>query len=186
MSTDMETSAIRIKGRKLIPLYTEEQIRERVETVAAQLGARYRDRHPLIVCVLKGAFVFTADLVRHLDFPLQVDFVRISSYGSATSPSEVRLVLDLNTDVRGRDVIVVDDILDTGETLRFLLDRIEKGSPASVSTCVLVDKVERRAVAVEADYKGFVLEKGFVVGYGIDWAEEGRNLRALYTLPDEL
>ncbi len=183
MST--ETTAIRINGRKLIPLYTEEQIRTRVKALAAELSARFRDRHPLVVCVLKGAFMFTADLVRHLDFPLQVDFVRISSYGSGTSPGQVRLVLDLATDVRGRDVIVVDDILDTGETLRFLLERIEKESPASVSICVLVDKIERRAAQVEADYRGFVLDKGFIVGYGIDWAEEGRNLRALYTLSDE-
>jgi len=127
--------------------------------------------------VLKGAFVFLADLARRLSFPVEVDFVRLSSYGNkAESSGSVRITKDLEADIRGRHVLVVEDIVDTGITLGWFLERLRERKPESVKLCALIDKLERREVEVPIDYVGIRLESGFLVGYGLDYSERHRNL----------
>jgi hypoxanthine phosphoribosyltransferase len=154
-----------------------------VRALAARLRDDYRGRDLVVAGVLKGAFVFLADLVRELRLPVQVDFVGVSSYGSGSvSSGTPRITTPLRLPVAGRDVLVVEDILDTGRTLRTLLAYLGAQRPRSVRVCALLDKRARRAEAVPADYVGFDLPDGFVVGYGIDYAERYRELPGLYRL----
>lgn len=162
---------------KPVLLIPQVEIQAVVRRLAAEITRDYRERCPLLVGVLKGVFVFMADLVRLLDFPLEVEFIRLSSYarGSVTS-GKVRVVQGLCSPVRGRDVLVVEDIIDTGLTTSFLLDYLRKKKPASLRVCVLTDKPSRRQVPVPIDYLGFTVPNRFIVGYGIDWNQEFRNL----------
>lgn len=154
-----------------------------VADIAARIGADYKGRVPVVVCVLKGAFVFTADLIRRLDIPVELDFIRASSYGEGCESSGcVRITRELDTDVTGRDVIVVEDILDTGRTLDAVVRHIAASSPASIRCCALLDKPSRRVVEFSADYVGMEIEDLFVVGYGLDHAEKHRNLPGIFVL----
>ena len=159
-------------------LLTQEAIAARVAALAAQIRGDYastRDLH--MVCVLKGAFVFFSDLVRHLDRHVTLDFIVVSSYQKATrSSGEVRLIKDLDTGIEGRDVIIVEDIVDTGLTLTYLLDMMRARGPRSVKTACLLSKPSRRQVEVPVEYVGFTIEDRFVIGYGLDYAEKYRNL----------
>ena len=138
-----------------------------------------------MIGVLKGAFMFLADLLRHLSIPVEVDFVRLSSYGCRTETSGVvRMTKELESDIRGRDVIVVEDIVDTGLSLKFLLEELRAQGPSSLRVCALVDKRARREVEVRVDYVGFEIEEGFIVGYGIDYAERYRELPEIYVLEE--
>jgi hypoxanthine phosphoribosyltransferase len=167
----------------LVPLFSEGEIAGRVRTLARMIARDYRGRDLVLVGVLTGAFMFMADLVRALHRSVAIDFVALSSYGSATDSSGiVTITKGLKRSVRGRHVVVVEDILDTGHSMKTLLEYLETGSPASVRVCALVDKVERRVEAVHADYVGFTVGEGFVVGYGIDVAEQYRELPAIYRL----
>ena len=171
---------------RLTRLYTRERIQRRVRELAAEIGRDYAGRDLVVVGVLKGAFVFMADLVREIDFDVRVGFVTVSSYGSRTESSGapvIRAPADLA--IASADVLVVDDILDTGLSLSALHDHLRAGSPRSVRLCVLIDKRERRAVPVTADYVGFELGRGFVVGYGIDYAERYRSLPEIFTIEVE-
>lgn len=164
-------------------LYPREVIARRVQEIAQALSRRFAGQEPIVIGVLKGAFVFVADLVREIEIPVKVDFIQAASYGLATESSgTVRLVKDLGLDIQGQDVILVDDILDTGLTLHFIINRLRQRHPRSLTVCVLVDKCERRQVEVTVDYVGFVLAEGFVAGYGIDKGEAYRNLDGLYTV----
>lgn len=166
-------------------LFSREEIEEAVRRLGQQISSDYRGRMPLLIGVLKGAFVFLADLIRHLSIPVEVDFVRLSSYGAGKETSGVvRMGKDLEADIRGRDVIVVEDIVDTGISLRFLLDELSSRGPATLRVCALVDKKHRREVPVEVDYVGFEIESGFIVGYGIDYAERYRELPDIYVLDE--
>ncbi|MGV3516141.1 hypoxanthine phosphoribosyltransferase [Luteitalea sp.] len=160
------------------PLLTQEAIASRVAELAAQIRADYastRDLH--MVCVLKGAFVFFSDLVRQLDRHVTLDFIVASSYGKATrSSGEVRLIKDLDTGIEGRDVMIVEDIVDTGLTLTYLTEVFKARGPRSVKTACLLSKPSRRQVDVPVDYVGFTIEDRFVIGYGLDYAERYRNL----------
>jgi hypoxanthine phosphoribosyltransferase len=168
---------------RLTPLYSAERIRGRVRALARAIGADYAGRDLVLVGVLKGAFVFLADLVRALPVPAAVDFVGLSSYGAGTSSSDtVTITKPLQGPVAGRDVLVVEDILDSGLSMKTLLDYLAAQAPASIRVCALVDKRARRTEAVGAHYVGFVLPDGFVVGYGIDHAERYRGLPDLYRL----
>ncbi len=183
MGEKRSAAAQRPTGERLVPLYSAEAIRRRVAELAAAIRADVGHAEPLLVGILKGAFVFLADLVRALDVPLRVDFVRVASYGEHTeSAGRVAITKDVELDLAGRDVVVVEDILDSGLTARVILDHLAHRRPRSLRLCALVDKRERRAVPVEADYVGFVLDRGFIVGYGIDYAEGYRHLPAIYTL----
>jgi hypoxanthine phosphoribosyltransferase len=159
-------------------LLDEETIRQRVEELAAQISDEYRGRGPLVlVGILKGSFIFLADLSRRLTIPHRVDFMALSSYGdSSITSGAVRTLLDLRRPVEGEHVIIVEDIVDTGLTLRYLVENFRARHPASVKSCVLLSKPARRQVEVTVDYLGFEIPDAWVVGYGLDFAERFRTL----------
>jgi len=162
---------------QIIPLFTAEQIATRVEELAAEIGEDYAGKNPLLIGVLKGAWMFLADLTRSITIPHQIDFIHVASYGSGTESSgEVRFLTDLSTPIAGRHVILVEDIVDTGLTLSNLVNRLKEREPASVAICSLLDKPERRETAIHIDYLGFKVPNKFVVGYGVDWDERFRHL----------
>lgn len=158
-------------------LLTEEQLQAKIKELGAKLSEDYRDRNPLVICVLKGAFIFMADLVKHIAIPIEIDFMAVSSYGSSTKSSGVvRIIKDLEVSVEGRDVIIVEDIIDSGLTLSYLIDVLERRNARSVAVVALLDKPERRKIHLDVEYRGFTLPDEFVVGYGLDYAEKYRNL----------
>jgi hypoxanthine phosphoribosyltransferase len=158
-------------------LITKEEIGRLVERMAQEISEDYGDRYPLLLGILKGSFVFMADLVRLLEIPVEVDFIRLSSYGSSkVSSGKVRVIHGLNSGVKGRDVIIVDDIVDTGLATRFVIDYLNKRKPASVRVCALLDKPSRRKADVPIDYRGVKVPDRFVVGYGLDCDERFRDL----------
>lgn len=162
---------------QIIPLFTAEEIARRVEELGAEIGEDYAGKNPLLVGVLKGAWMFLADLVRALTIPHQCDFIQVSSYGSGTeSTGEIRLLTDLSTPIAGRHMILVEDIVDTGLTLSTLVNVLKERGPASLAVCSLLDKPKRREVAVHIDYLGFSVPNRFVIGYGLDWNERFRHL----------
>ncbi len=166
-------------------LFTSAEIASTVERLAAEISRDYRDDNPLFIGILKGSFVFMADLVRRLDFPLELDFIRLSSYGSGRETSgAVRVVQGLRSTVKGRHVLVVEDIVDTGITVAFLLDYLKKKRPASLRLCTLLDKPSRRRVPIEIDCLGNTVPDKFIVGYGIDYDEKYRNLPDIYFLEE--
>ena len=158
-------------------LLTEDQIQTRVAELGAQLAADYADRFPVLVSVLKGSIVFLADLVRSMPVPLSIDLMELSSYGAATQSSgQVRILKDLSGPIKGRDVLVVEDIIDTGLTLNYLLKYLHDRGPRSVRICCLLDKPARRLAEIPIDYIGFTIPDRFVIGYGLDYDERYRNL----------
>ncbi|MBR6114833.1 MAG: hypoxanthine phosphoribosyltransferase [Oscillospiraceae bacterium] len=168
-------------------LYSEEDIRRRVRELGAEISRDYAGREPLFVGVLKGCFMFMADLMREVTIPCGVDFMVVSSYGSSTKTSgAVEIIKDLSQDVTGRDLIIVEDILDTGVTLNYLTGYLKNRHPASVSIVTLLDKPERRRADVQAKYIGYVVPDEFVVGYGLDYAEKYRNLPCIGVLKPEI
>jgi hypoxanthine phosphoribosyltransferase len=165
-------------------LLSERQIAERVAELAARISADYAGRQPLLVGVLKGAWVFMADLVRHLTIPVHCDFVKLSSYGGGTtSTGQVQLHLDLSLPAEGQDILIVEDIVDSGTCAVWLLDHFRRKRPASIRLCALLDKPSRRVVAVQPDYVGFEIANHFVVGYGVDWNERYRELPYIGHIP---
>jgi hypoxanthine phosphoribosyltransferase len=158
-------------------LFSAEEIQARIKTMGAEITRDYAGRNPLLVGVLKGACFFLSDLMRNIDTKLSVEFMAISSYGSSTRTSgEVRILKDLDVPIEGRHIIVVEDIVDTGLTLSYLLANLKSRGAASVKLVALLDKHERRERPVEIDYLGFQIPDHFVVGYGLDYAERYRNL----------
>jgi hypoxanthine phosphoribosyltransferase len=159
-------------------LITQDEISQAVARLASEIRQDYQGKQPLLIGILKGSFVFMADLIRELGLPVEVDFVKLSSYGSGTETSgKVKVVQGLKTKVKGRDVLVVEDIVDTGLTVSFLLDYLRKKKPASLKLCALTDKPSRHKAPVAIDYLGFTVPDKFIVGYGIDWNEKFRYLR---------
>jgi hypoxanthine phosphoribosyltransferase len=162
-----------------------EEIARTVTRLASEIRRDYLGRQPLLIGVLKGSCIFMADLIRQLDFSLEVDFVKLSSYAAGKESSgKVRVVQGLNTPVRGRSVVVIEDIVDTGITISFLLDYLNKKKPASLKLCALADKPSRRRIPVSIDYLGFTVPDKFIVGYGIDWNEKFRYLPDIYLMED--
>jgi len=158
-------------------LITSDEITNAIARLAGEIRRDYNGKQPLLIGILKGSFVFMADLIRQLDLPLEVDFVTLSSYGAAREASgKVRVVQGLGTPIKGRDVLVIEDIVDTGTTISFLLDYLRKRKPASLRLCSLTDKPSRRRVPVSINYLGFTLPDKFIVGYGLDWNEKFRYL----------
>jgi len=158
-------------------LFTREEVEATVKRLAAEISQDYHGKNPLLIGILKGSFVFMADLIRLLDFPLEVEFITLSSYGRGReSAGKVRVVKGLGAEVKGRDVLVIEDIVDTGLTISFLLDYLRKKKPASLKLCALTDKPSRRKIPVAIDYLGFTVPNKFIVGYGIDWDERFRYL----------
>ncbi|AUB53838.1 MULTISPECIES: hypoxanthine phosphoribosyltransferase [Enterococcus] len=158
-------------------LITQEEIQVRCKELGKELTENYQDKNPLVVGVLKGAVPFMADIIRSIDAYLELDFMDVSSYGNATvSSGEVKIVKDLDTNVEGRDLLIVEDIIDSGRTLAYLVDLFKYRKANSVKIVTLLDKPEGRVVDIEADYIGFNVPNEFVVGYGLDYAEAYRNL----------
>jgi hypoxanthine phosphoribosyltransferase len=158
-------------------LFTTEEVEATVKRLAAEISQDYRGKNPLLIGILKGSFVFMADLIRLLDFPLEVEFIRLSSYGRGRStPGGIKVVQGLRSPIKGRDVLVIEDIVDTGFSIAFLLDYLQKKKPASLRLCALTDKPSRRQISVNIDYLGFTVPNKFIVGYGIDWDEKFRYL----------
>ena len=169
-------------------LFSEEQLKARVHELAKEIERDYAGKEIMLIAVLRGSFVFMADLCRAIDLPCTLDFMSVSSYGKGTSSSgQVQITKDLSEDISGRHIIVVEDILDSGNTLSYLLKVLENRRPASIRLCTLLDKPERRnpAVTVKADYTGVVIPNEFVVGYGLDYNELYRNLPFVGVLKPE-
>ena len=157
--------------------FTEEQLRDKVRELGARITEDYRGKNPLIVSVLKGSYIFMSDLTRAIDTPCNVDFMVVSSYGNGTKTSgEVQIIKDIAQPIDGRDLLIVEDILDSGMTLSYIIDMLETRNPNSVRICTLLDKPERRTRPLEADYVGFTIPDGFVVGCGLDYDEKYRQL----------
>lgn len=168
-------------------LFTREQLDKRVGEIADEINRDYADKEILLVSVLRGSFVFMADLVRKITRPCRVDFMAVSSYGSGSSSSgQVQITKDLSEDISGLDVIVVEDILDSGNTLSYLLSLLEQRRPASIRLCTLLDKPDRRVKPVELHYSGFTIPDAFVVGYGLDYDQKYRNLPYIGILKPEI
>ena len=162
---------------------SEDEIDARVKEIAQSLNNYYRNKKPIFICVLNGAFIFYADLVRHITVPCEVDFLKLSSYGEdKISSGNVRLVKDLNCDVHGRHIVIVEDIVDSGASVNFILEWIGKKNPASIKVVTLLHKPESSSIQSPLEYVGFEIPSRFVIGYGLDYAQEGRNLPAVYML----
>jgi hypoxanthine phosphoribosyltransferase len=167
-------------------LVTQTAIQRRVAALAHAISNDYHHKHLVLVALLNGTVTFLADLMRHFEFPLDLDLIGVSSYRGGTESGDLVYTKRLKLDVKGRDVLVVDDILDTGKTLRAVMTELAKAHPASLRTCVLLDKPEGRVGTFEADYVGFVVPKLFVVGYGLDYNERFRNLPYIGVLRPEV
>ena len=158
-------------------LYTEEELRQRVKELGCQITADYSGREPLLISVLRGSYIFMADLTRSINLDVTVDFMSVSSYGAGTvSSGQVEIKKDLSASIEGKDLIIVEDILDSGNTLYYLMDVLRARKPASIRLCTLMDKPGRRVKPIKADYVGFTIPDAFIVGYGLDYAEKYRNL----------
>ena len=178
-----------LEGLDYKVLYTEKKIQERVKKISKEIKKDYANKSPYVVCVLRGAFVFLSDLIRHLDFPLTTDFIAISSYGTSTKTTGVvRLIKDLDDNVEGRHVLIVEDIVDSGRTIAYINDIIRTRRVASLRLVSFLDRPDRREVPVEIAYKGFDIPDKFVLGYGMDYAQMFRNVPFIFTcdhLPSE-
>lgn len=167
-------------------LFTEEDLDNMVYDLGAQISKDYKDKNLLLVSVLKGSVVFMSDLMRKITIPCEIDFMAVSSYGNKTvSSGTVRILKDLDRDIQGYDVLLVEDILDSGKTLNYLIEMLYARNPASIRICTLFDKPERREVDIYPDYKGGSVPDEFIVGYGLDYAEKYRNLPYVGVLKDD-
>lgn len=168
-------------------LYSEEQIQDKIKELGEKLSIDYEGKNPLVICVLKGAFIFMADLVKQIRVPLELDFMAVSSYGQSTKSSGVvKIIKDLDVPVEGRHILIVEDIIDSGLTLSYLIDVLERRNAKTISVVALFNKPARRTVELEPEYAGYVLPDEFVVGYGLDYAEKYRNLPFIGILKPEI
>jgi hypoxanthine phosphoribosyltransferase len=167
-------------------LITDEQIAKRIAVMTRQIERDFRGRDMVIVSLLTGTVMFLADLIRHLELPLRLDFMGVSSYGAGTESGDLVFTKELRIDVRGRDVLLVDDILDTGKTMTRVIAKLRALKPRRIKTCVLLDKPARRVEKIKADYVGFEIPDAFVIGYGLDYAERYRNLPFVGILKPEV
>jgi len=168
-------------------LFAEEALQAKVTEMGRAIAVDYQDKNPMLIGVLKGSFIFMADLVRAMDLPCQIEFFGVSSYGNKSETTgAVRITRDLETDIEGRHIIIVEDILDSGLTLNYLMEYFQSRRPASIEICTLLDKPERRRVEILPRYIGFQIPDAFVVGYGLDFAERYRNLPYIGVLKPEV
>jgi hypoxanthine phosphoribosyltransferase len=168
---------------EMIPVLSRTEIAKKVKSLAQRISKDYVGKELIIIGVLKGSFIFMADLIRELTIPAQVDFVRLASYGSDTrSSGTIRITKETELDIRNQDVLIVEDIIDSGLTIAYLLEHLKSFSPRSVKVCAFIDKTERREVEVPIDYTGLMVEHGFLVGYGLDFDEQYRTLPAVYRI----
>ena len=169
-------------------LLTEEQIQAKVKELAAQIAEEYKDKDPIFVGVLKGVVIFFADMVRNIDIPCEIDFMSIASYSGTTSTGRTEIRKDVSVDIKGRHVVILEDIFDTGTSLTFTVNHLLNKQPASLKVCTFLDKPERRrpGITLKPDYTGYVIPNKFVVGYGLDYNEHYRNLPYIGVLKPEV
>ncbi len=183
MAGENKSRNIQVSSERLVLLFSRDQIARRVEELAARISADYAASDLVLIGILRGSFVFLADLVRRLTIPAAIDFIGAASYGSGTQTSgQVVITKELQVPVSGRDLLLVEDLEDSGITLQAIRGKLKKLEPRSVKICALIDKRERRLVDMPVEYVGFEIEKGFIVGYGIDYAERYRYLPEIYRI----
>ncbi len=162
---------------KITEMFSEEQVNEKIRELGKKISEEYAGREITLVCILKGASFFACELAKRITVPVQIEFMRCSSYGNETESSGVvKITQDLDDPIRGKNILVVEDIIDTGRTMHYLLEILQQRDPASVKLCALLDKPDRRVTDVKVDYTGFVIPDEFIVGYGLDYAQKYRNL----------
>ena len=162
--------------KKLKVVLTAEQIQKRVKELGEIISRDYEGKQPVVICMLKGAIVFFSDIVRNLTIPVSMEFARLSSYRNGTESGKMEVISDITADVSGKDLLIVEDVVDSGKTLAYFIKLLKEKNPASVKICAFLDKPERRCAHVDVDYVGFRIECGFVIGYGLDYAEKYREL----------
>ena len=165
-------------------LLDHDTIIKRVKELGDEITRDYQGKEPVVICMLKGAVYFFADLTKNIKLPIMIDFARLSSYRSGTTSGQMELIYDITAKIEGRDVILVEDIVDSGKTLKYFIELLKKRNPTSVKVCAFIDKKERREVDISADYVGFDIPCGFVIGYGMDYAEKYRELPFLAEVID--
>ena len=165
-------------------MLTQEQIQERVKELGAEISRDYEGKEPVIICMLKGAVYFFADLTKHITIPIMIDFARLSSYRNGTTSGKMELIANITAKIEGKDVIIVEDIVDSGKTLAYFISLLKEKNPASIKICSFLDKKERREADINADYIGFDIPCGFVIGYGLDYAEKYREFPFLAEIID--
>lgn len=176
---------MQIAGKAFIPYLDKDQVEERVGQIAKQINQDYKGKYPLMVGILNGAFMFTSDLAKHLDIPVEITFMRLSSYEGESSTGKVTQLLGLGEEIRDRHLIIVEDIVDSGLTMQSLFAELEKYGPATVKLASLLLKPKALKCDVKIDYLGFEIENDFVIGYGLDYNGYGRNLNTIYQLKEE-
>lgn len=165
---------------------TEQELQERVSELGEEVSKQYKGKNPIFIGVLNGAYIFLSDLMRHVEIPCEVDFLKLSSYGDEkVSSGEVTDLKDIDADIEDRNVILVEDIVDTGLSMKYIVDKLQKKKPASIATVTLLHKAEATRYDIQLDYIGFKIPTLFVLGYGLDYAQEGRNLAQIYILDGE-
>lgn len=171
---------------ELFKIYlTEEELNERVAELGRELSEQYEGKNPIFIGVLNGAYIFLSDLMRHVEIPCEVDFLKLSSYGDEkVSSGQVTDLKDIDADIEGRNVVLVEDIVDTGLSMKYIVDKLQKKNPDSIATVTLLHKTEATHHDVQLDYVGFRIPTLFVLGYGLDYAQEGRNLAQIYILDE--
>lgn len=175
-------SIVQIKDKRFKTFISEDEIQQRVKAVADRINHDMEGKKPLLLAVLNGSFVFAADLMRHITIPCEISFVKLASYEGTVSTSKVVEVMGLNEDITGRDVIIVEDIVDTGKTMERMLDTLGTRNPNSLHICTLLLKPEKLKIPLNIEYAAMEIPNDFIVGYGLDYDQEGRNLRDIYTL----
>lgn len=175
---------IHIQDKSFVPFISSTTIQSRIGELAIEINSDYQDKNPIFIGVLNGAFVFLSDLFKRIEIPCEVTFIRVSSYQNTQSTGTVKQILGLQEDIRGRHILLVEDIVDTGLTMQQIIQEVIALQPASVATVTLLHKPEALAAEIDLDYVGFDIENKFVVGYGLDYNGQGRNLDAVYVLDD--
>ena len=178
-------SRVKIKDKTFETSIPEADIKQRVKELAQQISRDMEGKNPLLLGVLNGSFIFAADLMREITIPCEVSFVKLASYQGVTSTGKVREVLGINEDLQGRHVIIVEDIVDTGRTMKQMIESLGTRNPASVRICTLFVKPEKLEVKLDIDYAAFSIPNDFIVGYGLDYDQQGRQLKEIYTLAEE-
>ena len=173
-----------VNGKKFKISISSDQIRERVKELGERISKDYAGKNPLLLCVLNGSFVFAADLYREISIPSEISFVKLASYQGVTSTGTISEVIGINEELANRHIIIVEDIVDTGYTMQHMLETLGTRSPASIRICSLLTKPEKLQVPIEVDYVAFKIPNLFVVGYGLDFDQQGRNLKDIYTIVD--
>ncbi len=178
-------SVVKIKDKTFKTFIPEQEILTRVKAVADKINADMAGKKPLLLAVLNGSFMFAADLMRYITIPCEISFVKLASYEGTTSTGKVKEVIGLNEDICGREVIIVEDIVDTGKTMERMMDTLGTRSPAALHICTLLLKPDKLKIPLNIEYAAMEIPNDFIVGYGLDYDQEGRNLRDIYTLVEE-